>query len=62
MRDVSLRELRLQKRSRSGSSCPSVHCVRSTGLCETAGVDELCSGIWRDLPDASMTYFGIAHG
>jgi len=24
--------------------------------------DELCRGIWRDLADASMTYFGIAHG
>ena len=24
--------------------------------------DELCRGIWRDLADTSMTYFGIAHG
>ena len=24
--------------------------------------EELCRGIWRDLADASMTYFGIAHG
>jgi eukaryotic-like serine/threonine-protein kinase len=24
--------------------------------------DELCRGIWRDLANTSMTYFGIAHG
>lgn len=24
--------------------------------------DEVCHGIWRDLPERPMTYFGIAHG